>query len=167
MSRIVHKKKTIKHLFMSQVVSGNHRRRTMDERRSADRKEMVEILSDWFSNEEEEGVKKDWRSRETIVMKLIEIFKDSNVRCFPLASKLAKTWVRNTSGVCLITDFQKLDPTTQPLDMKTSDVVREEPMDPPASPVVAMAGLQKDGNGGNVFPANLRFWQPLLASQLK
>ena len=29
------------------------------------------------------------------------------------------------------------------------------------------AGLQKDGNGGNVFPANLRFWQPLLASQLK
>ena len=25
-------------------------------------------------------------------------------------------------------------------------------------------GLQKDGNGGNVFPANLRFWQPLLAS---
>ena len=28
-------------------------------------------------------------------------------------------------------------------------------------------GLQKDGNGGNVFPANLRFWQPLLASQLK
>ena len=28
-------------------------------------------------------------------------------------------------------------------------------------------GLQKDGNGGNVFPANLRFWQPHLASQLK
>ena len=25
-------------------------------------------------------------------------------------------------------------------------------------------GLQKDGN---MFPANLRFWQPLLASQLK
>ena len=29
------------------------------------------------------------------------------------------------------------------------------------------AGLQKDGNGGNVFPANLRFWQPIFASQLK
>ena len=28
-------------------------------------------------------------------------------------------------------------------------------------------GLQKDGNGGNVFLANLRFWQPLLAGQLK
>ena len=28
-------------------------------------------------------------------------------------------------------------------------------------------GLQKDGNDGDVFPANQRFWQPLLASQLK
>ena len=28
------------------------------------------------------------------------------------------------------------------------------------------AGLHKDGNVGNVFPANLRFW-PLLSSQLK
>ena len=28
-------------------------------------------------------------------------------------------------------------------------------------------GLQKDGNGGNLFLTNLRFWQPILASQLK
>ena len=33
--------------------------------------------------------------------------------------------------------------------------------------MLALPGLQKDGNGGNVFPANLRFWHPLLASQLK
>ena len=33
-------------------------------------------------------------------------------------------------------------------------------------PGVWCPGLQKEGNRGNVFPANLRFWQPLLTSQL-
>ena len=37
----------------------------------------------------------------------------------------------------------------------------------PAPGWSSLPGLQKDRNGGNVFPANLRFWQPLLASQLK
>ena len=32
---------------------------------------------------------------------------------------------------------------------------------------IVAPGLHKDGNGGNMFPANVRFWQPLLTSPLK
>ena len=35
------------------------------------------------------------------------------------------------------------------------------------SKAMMQSGLQKDGNFGNVFSANWRFWQPFLASQLQ
>ena len=73
------------HSDLPEVVFGNHYKRTREEKGISDRKEMMEILSDWYVNEE---VKKYWQSREAIVKKLIEIMRDPNVACYRLAEKL-------------------------------------------------------------------------------
>ena len=80
-----------RHDSLPVIVEGGHRRRTKEGKGVSDRAEFQEILSDWFrESETDEGGKVHWASREAIVTKLIEIFQDRDVRCFPLAAKLKK-----------------------------------------------------------------------------
>ena len=78
------------HSDLPEVVFGNHHKRTREERGISDRKEMMEILSDWYGNED---IGMHWASREKVVQKLIEILRDPNVRCFPLAGSLKNALV--------------------------------------------------------------------------
>ena len=92
------------HEAMADIVGGKHRRRTREGKGVSDRAEMSEMFSDWYESENAESGWVHWRSQQTIMKKIIVIFGDPNVRCYPLAGKLKKAnpnWVNICTFDCI------------------------------------------------------------------